>query len=176
MNSARRHFLKNSGGAALAGLGVLAGARLAHAADTTDTVEIAMMGTPGGARVWFHPIGVLIQPGQALRWTNHDPGNSHTVTSYHPSLYDRPRRIPDGAAPFDSGFLLPGESFSAQFTVPGVYDYYCLPHEHAGMVGRIIVARAQPRGWPAQAQDGLPAEALKAFPAIDRIMRLGTVD
>ena len=25
------------------------------------------------------------------------------------------------------------------FTVEGVYDYYCVPHEHAGMVGRIVV-------------------------------------
>ena len=31
-------------------------------------------------------------------------------------------------------------------TVEGVYDYFCAPHEMAGMVGRIIVGRpgAQP--------------------------------
>jgi plastocyanin len=46
---------------------------------------------------------------------------------------------PPGAPVFDSGFLRPGESFSHQFTVPGVYKYVCAAHEASGMVGEIIV-------------------------------------
>jgi hypothetical protein len=60
-------------------------------------------------------------------------------------------------------------------TEPGVYDYYCIPHEHAGMVGRIVVGEGSPadwRGWP----DGdLPEVALKAFPPVDAILRQGAV-
>src|SRR5690606_13047344 len=96
-------------------------------------------GTANGSRVWFDPIRLHVLPGQTVRWINRDPGNSHTVTSYHPSIFDRPQRIPDGAAPWDSDYLLPGESFAITFTVEGIYDYYCVPHEHAGMVGRIVV-------------------------------------
>lgn len=169
MNSGRRSFLQTSGGIILAGLATTAG--LSHAEE--GPIDIAMMGTPGGARVWFRPIGLLIEVGQTVRWTNRDPGNSHTSTAYHPSLYKKTQRIPEGAKPWDSGFLLPNESFSLTFTVPGVYDYYCLPHEHAGMVGRIIVGQPEPGGWQtrADAQQGLPDAALKAFPSIAQIMK-----
>ena len=50
---------------------------------------------------------------------------------------------------------MPGESFAVELTEPGVYDYYCIPHEHAGMVGRIVVGgpgarrRAPPGRRPA---------------------------
>ena len=98
-----------------------------------------MRGKADGSHVWFDPIGLHVQPGQTVRWTNRDPGNSHTVTSYHPDIFERPLRIPAGAKPWNSDYLLPNESFSQTFTVEGVYDYYCVPHEHAGMVGRIVV-------------------------------------
>ena len=39
-----------------------------------------MRGKADGSHVWFDPIGVHVQPGQTVRWTNRDPGNSHTVT------------------------------------------------------------------------------------------------
>jgi hypothetical protein len=63
-----------------------------------------------------------------------------------------------------------------------VYDYFCMPHELAGMVGRILVV---PGGddepclrEPAAASEGLrtvPAAALDAFPAIEEIRRAGVV-
>lgn len=170
MNTGRRSFIQAGASLAFAGLATTAGLRVSRAADTLD---IIMMGTPGGARVWFRPIGVLIEPGQTLRWINQDPGNSHTSTAYHPSLYKKTQRIPDGAKPWDSGFLLPKESFSVTLTVPGVYDYYCLPHEHAGMVGRIIVGQPEASGWQTRpdADQGVPQAALQTFPDIARIMK-----
>ena len=47
------------------------------------------------------------QPGQTVRWTNRDRGNSHTVTAYHPENFERPLRIPAGARPWNSDYLLP---------------------------------------------------------------------
>lgn len=170
MNPARRSFIQTGGGVILAGLAGMASLRVSHA---EDVIDIAMMGTPGGAKVWFRPIGLLIQPGQTVRWTNRDPGNSHTSTAYHPAFFKKMQRIPEGAKPWDSGFLLPNESYSVTLTVPGVYDYYCLPHEHAGMVGRIIVTAPEPHGW--QTHEGndpsVPEAARAGFPAIDRIMK-----
>jgi hypothetical protein len=92
---------------------------------------------------------------------------------------DRPRRIPEGAEPWDSDYLLPDETFTVTLTAPGVYDFYCVPHEHAGMVGRIVVGEP-PDEWQGDAggTDGgmrLPDVALKAFPAVADIVRLGTV-
>ncbi|TAU86585.1 hypothetical protein ELI38_29585 (plasmid) [Rhizobium leguminosarum] len=130
-----------------------------------------MQGRADGSHVWFDPIGVLIKPGQMIRWINQNPGNSHTTTAYHPANFGKPLRIPEAANSWDSDYLLPDESFSVTFTEHGVYDYYCIPHEHAGMVGRIIVGEAH-GSWmeSVAASSGLPDEALKAFPMVEEIM------
>lgn len=161
----------------------LGGAFLAGFAVSTpslgaDTLEIMMEGRSNGSHVWYSPVGVHVAPGQMIRWTNRDPGNSHTATAYHPALFDRPFRLPEGAEPWDSGYLLPEESFSVTLTVPGVYDYYCLPHEHAGMVGRIVVGDVFSDSGSELYTDGgaLPEAALEAFPSVDEIVAAGVVE
>lgn len=141
-----------------------------------DVEVIEMRGTSRGERVWFTPIGLAIKPGTRVRFVNRDAGNSHTATAYHPELFDRQRRIPTAATPFHSDFLLPGESFEVILTVPGIYDYYCLPHERAAMVGRIVVGTPAP-ALLAQAKDpGYLSEAvLAALPAVDNILTEGRV-
>jgi len=100
----RRHILRIGGGL-LAGL---AWPRLPLAA---EAVEIRMQGNADGSQVWFNPIGLRIKPGQTIRWVNLDSGNSHTATAYHPKNFERPLRIPEGAEPWNSDYLLPNESF-----------------------------------------------------------------
>jgi plastocyanin len=66
-----------------------------------------------------------------------------------------------------------------KLTVKGVYDYYCAPHEMAGMVGRLIVGHPSGPGTLAfdyfktegKTWKPVPPAAEKAFPAIDEIMR-----
>ena len=114
-----------------------------------EPVDITMSGNADGSKVWFEPVGLLIRPGQTVRWTNKDAGNAHTSTAYHPDNEGHPLRIPAGAEPWNSDYLLPDKSFSLVLTVPGVYDYFCVPHEHAGMVGRIVVSDgSQPLSEP----------------------------
>ncbi|MCJ9691392.1 hypothetical protein MOV76_07060 [Rhizobium sp. PRIMUS64] len=55
-----------------------------------EVVEIRMQGRTDGSHVWFDPIGVLIKPGQMIRWINQNPGNSHTTTAYHPANFGKP--------------------------------------------------------------------------------------
>jgi plastocyanin len=89
-----------------------------------------------GATVWFDPIGLWIAPGQTVRWVV--AANVHTTTAYHPKNAEHSLRIPEGGMPWDSSFLVqPGAQFEVTLTVEGVYDYLCMPHEAAGMVGRI---------------------------------------
>jgi plastocyanin len=142
------------------------------AAGASEVIEIRMGGREDGSHVWFDPIGILIKPGQAIRWTNLNPGNSHTSTAYHPANFERPLRIPKAAKSWNSDYLLPNESFSVLFTEKGVYDYFCIPHEHAGMVGRVVVGELEPGGWTeVNSTDGdLPEEALRAFPTVEEIM------
>ncbi|WP_083260157.1 plastocyanin/azurin family copper-binding protein [Marinobacter sp. X15-166B] len=143
MKLPRRDFLVIAGSALfLAHLPAIGGRRV---------VTVDMRGTARGERVWFDPFGLALETGVAVTFVNRDPGNSHTVTAYHPRLFERVRRIPAQAEPFDSGYLLPGESFELTLTVPGVYDFYCIPHEQAGMVGRLVVGRPGDPGWDGSA-------------------------
>ncbi|RUM99133.1 hypothetical protein EET67_05745 [Pseudaminobacter arsenicus] len=143
-----------------------------------DIIEVVMQGKADGSHVWYDPVGIHVKPGQTIRWTNRDPGNSHTVTAYHPEIFDRPRRIPAAAKPWDSDYLLPNESFSVTLTVEGVYDYYCVPHEHAGMVGRIVVGNPSSNETAGAADADLtplPEVALNGFPSVDEIVAKGIV-
>jgi plastocyanin len=170
----RRQILQIGGGLVLAGL---VRPRLPLAG---ESIEIRMQGNGDGSHVWFDPVGLRIQPGETIRWINLDPGNSHTATAYHPRNFERPLRIPENATPWNSDYLLPNETFSVTFTVEGVYDFFCVPHEHAGMVGRIIVGRPGRipiDGSSAQSVSGefIPEIALRALPSVDEIMRQGIV-
>lgn len=90
----------------------------------------------------FEPAHVTIRPGRTVRWTN--PSEvKHTVTA-DPALAIEPDhvRLPEGAKTFNSGPVGTGESWSHAFTVPGRYEYFCIPHELDGMVGTVVVEEA----------------------------------
>ncbi len=100
---------------------------------SADTILVEVKGTDTDAR--FEPAAVKIKPGDVLRFAVRE--GLHTITAYHPDNR-RPLRIPETAEPFDSGLLSEGDTWMLQITVPGVYDYFCLPHEKMGHAGRII--------------------------------------
>ena len=72
----------------------------------------------------FDPPTLTVQPGTTVKWTNNGK-HPHTVT-------DR-----DGK--FDSGDIAPGASYTATFSTPGTYKYYC--KHHKGMEGTIVVGQ-----------------------------------
>lgn len=88
----------------------------------------------------FDPATVSIKVGDTIHWDN-VASVSHTST-------DDPSKaatasdavLPSGAQTWDSGLLNPGQTFDHQFTVAGDYDYFCIPHEGAGMKGHITVS------------------------------------
>jgi plastocyanin len=144
---------------------------------------IHMRSDADGARVGFDPVGLLIQPGRTVRFVCE--ANYHTTAAYHPANAHHSLRIPSSAGPWSSELLQPGDQFDVTLTVPGVYDYFCAPHEEAGMVGRIIVGQpigpgSRPFDWfngKPEGRDWLPVPpaARKAFPSIGAIMRFGSV-
>ena len=175
----RRRFVQ-AGGALIASLahpawwGGLAGA------PSAEVVDIAMRSDPSGATVWFDPVGVLVAPHTTVRWVIKE--NVHTTTAYHPKNGNHSLRIPEGAEPWDSGFLVnPGDHFEVSLTVPGVYDFFCTPHEPVGMVGRIIVMQATGPGAEPfdyftskpMAKDWLsvPDAARTVFPTVAQIVK-----
>lgn len=91
----------------------------------------------------FSPDRVTIASGQTVTWVNAS-SMPHTATddaSKNPvaAAFPEYAQLPEGAEPWDSGILQPGESFSHTFTVPGTYSYFCIPHVMSGMLGTIEV-------------------------------------
>ncbi|SEW01068.1 cupredoxin domain-containing protein [Natrinema salifodinae] len=103
----------------------------------------------GMSRTEFLPEVYEVTVGDTVIWKNTSEAD-HTVTAYE-------SRIPDGADYFATGDfddqasaydawhddrggrLAPRETFEYTFEVPGTYEYYCIPHERAEMVGEIVV-------------------------------------
>lgn len=156
-----------------AGCLLAAGVRPAAAA---GSVDVAMRGTADGARVWFEPVGLHVAPGTIIRWTNRDPGNAHSSTAYHPSNLDHPLRIPPAAAPWNSDYLLPDQSFEVRLTAEGVYDYFCMPHEMAGMAGRIVVGKPEPAGFWTAPPANVPDAVIATLPDVAAILKLGRIE
>lgn len=187
MTVARRRFLTAAGSSAfiagsagclrLADDGSEDGSQDDEAANTPDHsheegtdgpvshADVAMLTAEDGHH--FEPRVVWIETGGTVTWTNES--GSHTTTAYHPE-FDQPLRIPDGAEPWDSGmFSEEGKTFERTFEVEGIYDYFCIPHEHRGMIGSIIVGNPDPHDQPglANPQEDLPDEAREVLATLN---------
>ncbi len=92
-----------------------------------------------GALSVFTPARLTIKVGQTVTWRN-TSNIVHTATA-DPKKLVKPEnaRLPEGVAPWDSGSILAGKTWSHTFDVAGEYRYACVPHEIAGMIGVIIV-------------------------------------
>lgn len=120
----------------------------------------------------FEPDRLVIAPGDTVRWEIEN--GLHNTVAFHPgdehaahhddseSPGERPLRIPPGAKPWESEHLrTPGEAFEYTFTVEGVYNYFCHPHEFEGMAGVIVVGSPKPGPGLEPPQEEL-SEAMKA--------------
>ena len=98
-----------------------------------DTVTVKVLGTSTDSR--FEPRIVHVNPGDVIRFDVKE--GMHTVTAYHPDNR-RELGIPEEAASFDSGILTAGQSWLLTITHIGEYNYFCMPHERLGHIGKII--------------------------------------
>ena len=89
----------------------------------TETVTVTV-GAPNPYA--FDPAAVQISPETTVRWEWSGRGSSHNVV--------------DNGGAFQSDYYLEaGSTFEHTFTEPGVYKYYCTPHQTQGMLGVIEV-------------------------------------
>lgn len=176
-NAVTRRGALRAGGLVLAGL---AAGLVGIPARAASVVEIRMRSRENGAHVGFDPVGLFVEPGTTVRWIVE--ADVHTATAYHPANDAHALRIPEGAPPWDSDYLVnPGDFFEVELSVEGVYDYFCAPHELGGMVGRIIVGQATGPGSlpfdyfkddPAKADwQPVPPTARTVFPSVEEIMQ-----
>lgn len=134
--------------------------------DSANTVEIEIRSE--GGRNFYAPVGVSVEPGTTIRFVNRS--GRHTVTAYHPDN-NRELRIPESADSFDSGSLGGDDTFEITLTEPGVYDYFCRPHEGMGHVGRIVVGDVTEE----PGTSGLPNAAIDILPSVEDIRSAGSV-
>lgn len=134
----RRQFLAILGAGSVGFGGCAAGSD-----STARSYEIGMRASA------FVPRRLETTVGATVVWRNTN-SRAHTVTAYEATL-------PEGAAYFASGGFttepaareafwarfggsIPSEeTYAHTFEVPGEYDYFCVPHERGGMVGRVTV-------------------------------------
>jgi plastocyanin len=90
----------------------------------------------------FDPNTVTIHAGEAVEWKNQSHFR-HTVTD-DPKMAGQPgdAALPTGAEAFSSQEIPPGGSYRRTLRVPGIYRYFCMPHEGIGMLGKIVVLPA----------------------------------
>jgi len=154
----RRDFLKRAGAAAgaTAVAGCLGGGGGGAGVPDGDAVNMV---TEGGSSYYFNPVGLHVEPGTTVTFINHS--GTHSSTAYDD-------RIPEGAEAWNSGTMAGDDEFEHTFEVEGTYDYFCIPHESFGMVGRIVVGSS---GGPAEGSD----PSAGALPSGERIVEDGTV-
>jgi plastocyanin len=120
----------------LLGVGALAAARGAVEPSAAPAPPAAVVRMTETDR--YEPGELRVRAGDVVRWDNASR-STHTVTDAPAQAGPRFSLLPDGARPFDSGYLGIGQGWSHRFTVPGVYRYYCVLHQHEGMVGTVVV-------------------------------------
>lgn len=128
-------------------LGLLAWSGVAATAGCTGggngAPEAADVVAGPGGRLVFEPAEITVQTGETVTWRFETA--SHNV-SCRPSDTET-ARLPEGAEPFatygpdESPLTLvqAGEEFEHRFAVAGTFVYVCVPHEQAGMIGRVEV-------------------------------------
>lgn len=102
-----------------------------------DGKLLELVGIPSGTGVpgceesntCYVPADSTVSLHSEIIWTNNDDV-AHTVTSGN--IQDGP----DGL--FDSGLILPGDTYLVQFDIAFEYDYFCIVHPW--MQGTIVVA------------------------------------
>lgn len=132
----------------------------------STSATVSMVSGDNGTH--FEPHVAWIEEGGTVTWEL--TSGSHTTTAYA-AENDAPQRIPESAEAWDSGTLSEeGATFEHTFETVGVYDYYCAPHEGAGMIGSVIVGEPGTEGQPAlQApQDDLPDEARQKIESLNQ--------
>jgi plastocyanin len=170
----RRGFLRGAG-AVGGGGAVVAGAADSAAAQEATTHQVDM--TDG---LVFDPDSLTIAPGDTVVWET--VGSvGHSVTAYEDeqpeglefwSSGDLDSEQAARDAYPDEGDVAAGETYEHTFETEGVYPYFCIPHEAAGMVAELEVVEggAAPEGGGGPAIPQVPDSAKSLAVAVSTAM------
>ena len=134
----RRRFLARAGAA-----GVVVGGPATLAGCLDEGYDVGMTADA------FVPDELTVSVGDTVVWENTST-RTHTVTAYEGGIpdaadyfasggYDGERAAREAWNEAFGGGLESGDRFSHTVTVPGRYDYVCIPHEEGGMYATVFV-------------------------------------
>jgi plastocyanin len=87
----------------------------------------------------FRPARLTVPRGTRVVWKNTGTV-AHTITTIRAKAARKAdAAVPRGVKAWDSGFVGGGEVYSRTLRTPGVYRFFCIPHEGARMIGTIVV-------------------------------------
>ena len=91
------------------------------------TVEIEMLNKDSAGRKMVYSQEVVhIDVGDTVTWMPTDKGHNVEIVAA-PEGFDIPKKSKNG------------KEVSIDFTVPGIYYYWCTPHKGMGMIGLVVV-------------------------------------
>ena len=91
------------------------------------TVDIEMMNKDGsGRKMVYSQELVHIDAGDTVKWIPTSKGHNVEIVAA-PEGFDISKKSKNG------------KEVSIEFTVPGIYYYWCTPHKGMGMIGLIVV-------------------------------------
>ena len=91
------------------------------------TVEVEMLNKdPQGRKMIYSQELVHIDTGDTVTWVPTDKGHNVEIVAA-PEGFDIPKKSKNG------------KEVSIDFTVPGIYYYWCTPHKGMGMIGLVVV-------------------------------------
>lgn len=102
----------------------------------------------------FSPTTKRVNVGGSITWSNEG---------------DLPHTVTGRTSTFDSGILMPGQTFTTKFETAGTYEYFCTLH--AGMRASIVVTDAHGNALPAAPvdADAPPDEQLSGSAALSDV-------
>lgn len=154
--TSRRGFLR---GAAVGAAGVAGAGGATGTAGAQEDGNGGGDGDGGGSKtvdmtdgLVFEPATIKVTPGTTVVWENVGTVG-HTVTAYEDDIpddatyfasggFDSEQAARDGYSSNSAGDIPGGESYEHTFEVLGTYEYFCIPHEPAGMIGTIEVVES----------------------------------
>ena len=97
----------------------------------------------------YRPRKITVSVGETVVWEN-TSARAHTVTATRDGIPSAAEFFASGGfEDFESaeaawnadfgGILESGDRFEHTFSVPGAYEYVCIPHQKGGMYGTVVV-------------------------------------
>lgn len=142
----RRVYLAAVGTAVSAGLAGCSAVRSAFDDESSSGDEY----TIGMSRNAFTPAEYEASVGETVVWKNTSSAD-HTVTALETAIpedaayfatggYEDESTARDAWDEHNGGGIGPRDTFEHTFEVPGTYDYICIPHVRADMIGSVVVS------------------------------------